>query len=110
GMAAGGNFPDLDYTLSHEDGSLWFGTEVGALESFSRAYPQLVLSKLLNGAGLALAARDGMDAGGCGGATLNEPGATASQFTRFPTSQALAADPTVRSVLAKGSLDNAPLP
>ncbi len=110
GMAAGGNFPNLDYTLSQFDGSLWFGTAIGVLEAFSRAYPQLVLKDILNPAGLALAAADGNDDSGCGGSTLNEEFKNASDFTLFPTSAALAADPMIKNVLATASLDNAPMP
>jgi Secretory lipase len=110
GVAAGGEFPDLDYTMARFDGSLWYGTEIGVMESFSRAYPQFDLTRLLNPAGQALAAKDGQDASGCAGSTLNEPGANASQYTNFPSSQALAADPVVKSVLDKASLRYAPLP
>ena len=74
GVAAGGNFPDLDYTTQHFDNSIWYGTEIGVLESFSRALPQdFDLSKLLNASGQALAAKDGQDGSGCAGSTLNEP-------------------------------------
>ena len=49
GVAAGGNFPDFVYTTEHFDNSIWYGTEIGVLESFSRALPQdFDLSKLLN--------------------------------------------------------------
>jgi len=110
GVAAGGNFPNLDYTLSKFDGSLWYGTEIGVMESFSRAYPQFDLKTLLNAAGQALAVQDGQDASGCAGSTTNEPLGQASQYTNFPSSEALAADPLVTSVLAKMSLQDAPLP
>ena len=33
GVAAGGNFPDLDYTTQNFDNSIWYGTEIGVLES-----------------------------------------------------------------------------
>jgi hypothetical protein len=110
GIAAGGNFPDLDYTESQFDGSLWYGIQIGTLESFSRAYPELNLTQLLNPAGLALAAQDGSNSAGCSSSTLNEPFGNASEFTRFPTSQALAADPLVKRVLARMSLRYAPYP
>ena len=111
GVAAGGNFPDLDYTTQNLDNSVWYGTEIGALESFSRALPkQINLTKLLNAAGQSLAAKDGQDGSGCGGSTLNEPYSNASQFTNFPTSAALAADPPVKSALDQISLKNAPMP
>lgn len=110
GVAAGGNFPDFDYTLSQFDGSLWYGTEIGVMEAFSRAYSDFDLKKLLNAAGQALAAKDGTDAGGCGGSTLNEPFGNASQYTNFPSSEAMAADPLVKSVLARMGLRYAPYP
>jgi hypothetical protein len=110
GIAAGGNFPDFDYTESQFDGSLWYGIQIGTLESFSRAYPQLNLKQLLNPAGLALAAQDGSNSEGCSGSTLNEPYKNASDFTNFPTSEALGADPVVEQVLAKMSLRYAPYP
>jgi hypothetical protein len=110
GIAAGGNFPDFDYTLSQFDGSQWYGIEIGVMESFSRAYRDFNLKYLLNPAGLALAAQDGADAFGCGGATLNRPGGNASQYTRFPSSAALAADPLVKRVMARMSLRYAPYP
>ncbi len=110
GVAAGGNFPDLDYTMARFDGSLWYGTEIGVMESFSRAFPRFNLARLLNPAGQALAAKDGQDASGCAGSTLNEPLANASQYTTFPTSQALAADPLVKSVLDEISLRYRPKP
>jgi hypothetical protein len=110
GIAAGGNFPDFDYTTAHLDGSVWYGTEIGVMESFSRAYPDFRLKKFLNAAGLALAASDGTDASGCAGSTLNEPYGNASQFTNFPSSAAMAANPLFSRVMARMSLRYAPYP
>ncbi len=110
GVAAGGNFPDLDVTMSRFDGSVWYGTEIGVMESFSRAFPQLDLNKLLNSAGRALAAKDGRDADGCAGSVLNTLAGNASLFTNFRSSQALAADPVVKRVLDRISLRFAPRP
>ena len=111
GVAAGGNFPDLDYTFRYFDNSLWYGTEIGVMESFSRAFPVAFnLSKLLNAAGQSLAAKDGTDASGCAGSTLNEPYGNASQYTNFPDSEALAAYTPVKKTLDQISLMNAPLP
>ncbi len=111
GVAAGGNFPDLEYTTQYFDGSLWYGTEIGILESFSRALPRdFDLSKILNASGQALAARDGQDDSGCAGSTLNEPYANASQYTNFPDSEDLALYPPVERGLEYLSLKNGPLP
>jgi hypothetical protein len=111
GVAAGGNFPDLAYTTRHFDNSIWYGTEIGVLESFSRALPQdFDLSKLLNASGQALAAKDGQDGSGCAGSTLNEPYGNASQYTNFPSSTALADYAPVKRGLAALSLKNGPLP
>jgi hypothetical protein len=111
GVAAGGNFPDLVYTTQHLDNSIWYGTEIGVLESFSRALPQdFDLTKLLNASGQALAAKDGQDGSGCAGSTLNEPYGNASQYTNFPDSEALAAYPPVKRGLERLSLKNGPLP
>ena len=85
-VAAGGIFPDLDYTISTLDGSPWYGVQIGVLVAINRAYPQLDLASILN-------------ASGCAGAATNEPGSNASQFTIYPSSQALAATPQVKSVL-----------
>jgi len=111
GVAAGGNFPDLVYTTEHLDNSIWYGTEIGVLESFSRALPQdFDLSKLLNASGQALAAKDGQDGSGCAGSTLNEPYGNASEYTNFPSSVALANYPPVNRGLEELSLKNGPLP
>ncbi len=111
GVAAGGNFPDLIYTTQHFDNSIWYGTEIGVLESFSRALPQdFDLSKLLNASGQALAAKDGQDGSGCAGSTLNEPYGNASEYTNFPSSEALADYPPVTRGLEELSLKNGPLP
>jgi len=111
GVAAGGNFPDLIYTTEHLDNSIWYGTEIGVLESFSRALPQdFDLSKLLNASGQALAANDGQDGSGCAGSTLNKPYGNASQYTNFPDSVALAEYPPVKRGLEALSLKNGPLP
>jgi hypothetical protein len=111
GVAAGGNFPDLAYTTRHLDNSIWYGTEIGVLESFSRALPQdFDLRKLLNASGQALAAKDGQDGSGCAGSTLNEPYGNASQYTNFPSSEALTDYPPVERGLAALSLKNGPLP
>jgi Secretory lipase len=110
GIAGGGNFPDFDYTLSKFDGSLWYGIEIGVMESFSRAYADFNLKQLLNAAGQALAAQDGADAFGCGGSTTNEPYGNASEYTNFPSSEALAADPLVKHVMARLSFRYAAYP
>jgi hypothetical protein len=86
------------------------GTEIGAMEAFSRAYPDFNLKRFLNPAGLALAAADGQDASGCAGSTTNEPYKNASDFTLFPSSAALAADPLFKRVAARMSLRYAPYP
>jgi Secretory lipase len=110
-VAAGGIFPNIDYTMSTLDGSIWYGVQIGVLVAADRAYPQLDLSCLLNANGQALAAQDGQDADGCAGAATNEPGANASEFTIFPTSEALAAAPRVKSVLDKLRMETAaPVP
>ena len=110
-VAAGGNFPDLDYTMQYFDNSIWYGTEIGVLVSFSRALPQdFNLSKLLNASGQSLAAKDAQDGSGCGGSTLNEPYGNASQYTNFPDSEALADYAPVNSGLEYLSLKNGPLP
>lgn len=111
GVAAGGNFPDLDYTFQRFDDSIWYGTEIGVMESFSRAFPHVFdLARLLNASGQALAAQDGQDASGCAGSTLNEPYGNAAQYTNFPDSEALAAYPPVRRTLDAISLKTAPFP
>lgn len=110
GIAAGGNLPDYEYTESHLDGSLWYGIQIGTMESFSRAYSQINLQELLNPAGQALAASDGSNSAGCSSSTLNEPGGNASQYTNFPSAEALAADPPVKQVLDWMSLRYAPYP
>ena len=110
-VAAGGNFPDLDYTFQYFDNSLWYGTEIGVMESFSRAFPQAFdLSKLLNASGQSLAAQDGQDGSGCAGSTLNKAYGNASQYTIFPDSEALAAYAPVKAALEQISLKNAALP
>ena len=111
GVAAGGNFPDLDYTTQYLDNSIWYGTEIGVLVSFSRALPQdFNLNKLLNASGQALAAKDAQDGSGCAGSTLNEPFGNASQYTNFPDSKALAAYAPVKRGLDQISLKYGPLP
>ncbi len=111
GVAAGGNFPDLDYTTQYLDNSIWYGTEIGVLVSFNRALPQdFDLSKLLNAAGQSLAAKDAQDGSGCGGSTLNEPYGNASQYTNFPGSEALADYAPVERGLDEISLKYGPLP
>ena len=111
GVAAGGNFPDLDYTFQNFDNSLWYGTEIGVMESFSRAFPKAFdLAKLLNASGQSLATKDGQDGSGCAGSTLNEPYGNASQYTNFPDSEALADYAPVKSTLDQISLKTAPLP
>ena len=93
------------------DGSVWYGTEIGILESFSRALPQdFDLSKLLNAPGQAVAAKDGQDGSGCAGSTTNEPYGDASQYTNFPDSEALADYPPVKRGLDQISLKYGPLP
>ncbi len=92
-VAVGGLFPDIDYTMSTLDGSPWYGVQIGVLIAIDRAYPQLNLDHLLNASGRALAALDGQDAFGCAGAATNEPGGNATEFTIYPSSQALAAAP-----------------
>ena len=110
-VAAGGIFPNLDYTISTLDGSVWYGVQIGVLVAINRAYPQLNLSSLLNPNGQALAAQDGQDADGCAGAATNEPAGNASEFTIFPGSEALAAAPEVRTVLDKLDMETAaPVP
>ena len=110
-VAAGGIFPNLDYTMGTLDGSVWYGVQIGVLVAINRAYPQLNLSSLLNPNGQALAAQDGQDADGCAGAATNEPAGNASEFTIFPGSEALAATPEVRTVLDKLDMETAaPVP
>jgi Secretory lipase len=106
-VAAGGIFPDIDYTMSTLDGSIWYGVQIGALVAVNRAYPQLELGHLLNAAGQALAALDGQDAFGCGGAASDEPGGDAAEFTIYPSSAALAAAPPVENVLDKLTMETA---
>ena len=111
GIAAGGNFPNLDYTTQYLDNSVWYGTEIGVLVSFNRALPQdFNLNQLLNAAGQALAAKDAQDGSGCGGSTLNEPYGDASQYTNFPDSEALADYAPVKRGLDRISLKYGPLP
>jgi hypothetical protein len=110
GIAAGGNFPDFNYTLSHFDGSLWYGIEIGVLVAANRAYPELDLASILNARGRTVATQDGEDAGGCASSTLNEPGGNASQFTNYPSSTALDDIPRVHHILDELSLvDSAPV-
>lgn len=110
-VAAGGIFPDLDYTMSTLDGSAWYGVQIGVLTAIDRAYPQLNLSHLLNSAGRSLAAQDGQDVYGCAGAATNEPGGNASEFTIYGSSQALAAAPQVQNVLGNLTMETAaPVP
>lgn len=110
-VAAGGIFPDMDYTMSTLDGSVWYGVQIGVLVAIDRAYPQLNLRHLLNAAGRTLAAQDGQDAFGCAGAATNEPGGNAAQFTTYGSSQALAAALPVEQVLGRLSVENvAPVP
>lgn len=109
GVAVGGLFPNMDYTMSTLDGSIWYGVQIGVLVAIDRAYPALNLNALLNAQGQALAAQDGQDADGCAGAATNEPGGNASEFTIFPSSQALAAAPQVKNVLDRLTMETAAL-
>lgn len=110
-VAAGGIFPDIDYTESMLDGSYWYGVQIGDLVAIDRAYPAIGLPSLLNANGRSLAAADGQDADGCAGATSNAQGGSASEYTIFPTSQALAAYPRVKRVLDKLTMETAaPVP
>jgi hypothetical protein len=110
-VAAGGIFPDIDYTISTMDGSIWYGVEIGVLVAVDRAYPRLNLGHRLTAAGRALAAADGRDAFGCAGAASNEPGGNASEFTIYPSSHALASAPPVENVLGKLTMETAsPVP
>jgi hypothetical protein len=110
-VAAGGIFPDIDYTESTLDGSYWYGVQIGDLVAIDRAYPALHLPSLLNASGRALAAADGQDADGCAGATSNAQGGNAAEYTVFPTSAALAADSRVKRVLGKLTMETAaPVP
>jgi hypothetical protein len=110
-VAAGGIFPDIDYTESTLDGSYWYGVQIGDLVAIDRAYPALDLPSLLNANGRALAAVDGQDADGCAGATSNAQGGNASEYTIFPTSEALAAYPHDKRVLDKLTMETAaPVP
>jgi hypothetical protein len=110
GVAAGGIFPDLDYTFSTLDNSIWYGAEIGVSVAIDRAYPEFDLSSLLNAKGQTLAEQDGQDASGCAGAASNEPGGTAAEYTNYPSSQAIAALPRVSGVLNNLNLNNAPIP
>ncbi len=105
-------FPISYYTTDHLDNTIWYGTEIGVLESFSRALPQdFDLTKILNASGQALAAKDGQDGSGCGGSTLNEPYLPTPRSTRTsPTPRRW--PPTRRSNrgLEELSLKNGPLP
>ena len=109
-VAAGGIFPDVDYTVSTLDGSPWYGVQLGVLVAAGRAYPALQPSLLLNATGQALAAQDAQDADGCAGAATNAPGGNAAEYTVYPTSEALAAAPRVKQVLDNLNLDRAPVP
>ena len=109
-VAVGGIFPDIDYTISTLDGSPWYGVEIGVLVAANRAFPQLGLPSLLNASGQTLAQQDGQDADGCAGAATNEPAGNASEFTVYPSSQALAAAPRVESVLRHLDMFRAPVP
>jgi hypothetical protein len=110
GVAAGGIFPDLDYTFSTLDNSIWYGVEIGVSVAINRAYPQYDLNSLLNAKGQALAQQDGQDSSGCAGAASNEPGGNAAEYTNYPSSQALAALTQVKDVLNNLNLNNAPVP
>ena len=110
-VAAGGIFPDIDYTESTLDGSYWYGVQIGDLVAINRAYPELGLPSLLNARGRALAAVDARDGDGCAGATSNAQGGNAAEYTIFPSSEALAAAPRVRRVLGKLTMETAaPVP
>jgi hypothetical protein len=110
GVTAGGVDADPLYVLAHIDGSIAFGGVTLGLIGFDRAYPQLDAFSLFNPAGLAIAKTDAVDGYGCAGGVIKQPMGTAAQYTNYPTSQALAAVPRVKRILAKLSLAKGAVP
>jgi hypothetical protein len=104
GVTAGGIDAEPLYILAHIDGSILFGGVTLGLIGINRAYPKLDAFSLFNPAGLAIAKRDAADGYGCAGGVAAQVHGTAAQYTKYPTSQALAAVPRVKDILAKLSL------
>jgi len=97
----GGIDADPLYILAHIDGSLLFGGVTLGLIGIDRAYPQLAPFSLLNAAGIAIARKDAVDGYGCAGGVAAQAFGTAAKYTDYPSSQALAAVPRVKPILAK---------
>jgi hypothetical protein len=102
--ASGGNVPNPMVDLAPLDGSPLFGTVIGVAVGVDRAYPDLRLDAILNAKGRALAARDAVDADGCGGSVTNAPGGTVAEYSNYPTPEAILALPRVRRVFARENL------
>jgi hypothetical protein len=109
-VTAGGVDAEPLYVLAHIDGSPLFGGLMVGMIGVDRAYPELNPLSLLNPAGLAIARKDAVDGYGCGGGILAWANGTAAQYTNYPTSQALAAVPRVKRVLAKLDLAKGAVP
>jgi hypothetical protein len=107
---SGGEVPDPIQNLAPLDGSPLFGTVIGVAIGVDRAFPELGLDAILNAKGRALAARDRVDADGCGGSVTNAPLGTVREYSNYPSPQALLAVPRVRSVFAKLNLIERPAP
>jgi hypothetical protein len=102
--ASGGNVPNLIAALPPLDGSPLFGTVIGVAVGVDRAYPDLRLDELLNEKGRALAARDAVDADGCGGSVTNAPFGRIAEYSNHPNAQAVISLPHVRRVFARLNL------
>jgi triacylglycerol lipase len=103
-VTAGGVDAEPLYVLAHIDGSILFGGVTLGLIGINRAYPKLDAFSLFKPAGLAIAKRDAVDGYGCAGGVAAQVQGTAAKYTKYPTSQALAAVPRVEDILAKLSL------
>ncbi len=110
GVAAGGIAANIIALLPVWDGGAFSGAAIGIFVSVDRAYPQFDLNAILNAKGQALAAQDATDANGCGGSIVNAPFDPASDYSNYPSIQALLAVPRVQNVFAKLNLITGPVP
>ncbi len=107
---AGGLAPDPKQVLTNLDGGLAFGEIIAAGIGLNRAYPSFGLDSLLNAKGRKLKDKDAKDSGGCGSAIGSAPFGRVSQYTHYPSAQALVAVPRVKNVLDKLDLITRPAP
>jgi hypothetical protein len=109
GVAAGGIAADPIENLDAVDGSVFAGTILGLSIGVDRAYP-FGLDSLLSASGRGLAAQDAADGFGCAGSVIDAPFGHVSDFSTYPSAQALAAVPVVQSAFAHVDLIDGPVP